>query len=87
MRPVAEASALGLSSLCKRGVFYRYVKNLFVLAREKKPAIIFIDEIDSMGSARSEGENDSVRRMKTEFLVQMDGMAALLLHHIRGMIN
>eukprot|EP00002_Diphylleia_rotans_P038067 TRINITY_DN859_c1_g1_i1.p1 TRINITY_DN859_c1_g1~~TRINITY_DN859_c1_g1_i1.p1 ORF type:complete len:450 (+),score=123.24 TRINITY_DN859_c1_g1_i1:56-1405(+) len=52
----------------------RLVKNLFEMARESKPAIIFIDEIDSLCGARSEGENDSARRIKTEFLVQMNGV-------------
>ena len=52
----------------------RLVRALFDLARKKKPAIIFIDEIDSLMSARSDGENESTRRVKTEFLVQMQGV-------------
>jgi vacuolar protein-sorting-associated protein 4 len=57
----------------------KLVRNLFELAREshreeKKPSIIFIDEIDSLCGARSEGENDATRRIKTEFLVQMQGV-------------
>jgi vacuolar protein-sorting-associated protein 4 len=45
------------------------------MARESKPSIIFIDEIDALCSTRSDGENDSTRRIKTEFLVQMQGMS------------
>mmetsp|Transcript_82686 Transcript_82686/g.145927 ORF Transcript_82686/g.145927 Transcript_82686/m.145927 type:complete len:451 (+) Transcript_82686:425-1777(+) len=57
-----------------QGESERLVRNLFEMAREKKPAIIFIDEIDSLCSSRSSGENDSARRIKTEFLVQMQGV-------------
>ncbi len=57
-----------------QGESERLVRNLFELARHKSPAIIFIDEIDSMCGNRSDGENDSARRIKTEFLVQMQGV-------------
>ncbi|KAK2716629.1 vacuolar protein sorting-associated protein 4-like [Artemia franciscana] len=52
----------------------KLVRNLFVLARQHKPAIIFIDEIDSLCSSRSETESESSKRIKTEFLVQMQGV-------------
>ena len=52
----------------------KLVKNLFELAREHKPSIIFIDEVDSLCGSRSENESESARRIKTEFLVQMQGV-------------
>lgn len=52
----------------------KLVKTLFSLARDNKPSIIFIDEVDALCGSRSENESESARRIKTEFLVQMQGV-------------
>uniref|UniRef100_A0A5K3EGH7 vesicle-fusing ATPase n=1 Tax=Mesocestoides corti TaxID=53468 RepID=A0A5K3EGH7_MESCO len=52
----------------------KLVKNLFELAREHRPSIVFIDEVDSLCGSRNEHESESARRIKTEFLVQMQGV-------------
>ena len=49
------------------------VKTLFAVARARQPSVIFIDEIDSLLSARDKGEQESSRRVKTEFLIELDG--------------
>lgn len=49
------------------------VKYLFKAARKFKPCIVFIDEIDSLCSSRKDDESEASRRVKTEFLVQMQG--------------
>ncbi|KAH7960069.1 hypothetical protein HPB49_016739 [Dermacentor silvarum] len=51
----------------------KMVRALFAVARSCQPAVVFIDEIDSLLSQRSETEHESSRRIKTEFLVQLDG--------------
>ena len=40
--------------------------------------MVFIDEIDSLCGARDDGEGDSVRRIKTELLVQMQVPSVIL---------
>ncbi|XP_076470886.1 vacuolar protein sorting-associated protein 4B-like isoform X2 [Babylonia areolata] len=52
----------------------KLVKTLFGLARDNQPSIIFIDEVDALCGSRSENESESARRIKTEFLVQMQGV-------------
>lgn len=58
----------------------KLVKNLFELARQHKPSIIFIDEVDSLCSSRSDNESESARRIKTEFLVQMQGIISKIFN-------
>ncbi|CAF1165542.1 unnamed protein product, partial [Didymodactylos carnosus] len=47
------------------------VRYIFELAREKQPAIVFIDEIDEYCSRRTDNLSESARRIQTEFLIQM----------------
>merc|ERR1712086_460291 len=58
----------------------RMVRELFVMAREHAPSIIFMDEVDSIGSARSEGGgsggDSEVQRTMLELLNQLDGFEA-----------
>ncbi|CAF3443097.1 unnamed protein product [Rotaria socialis] len=50
------------------------VRGVFELARDRQPCIIFIDEIDALCGQRNDTESESSRRVKTEFLVQMQGV-------------
>jgi len=53
------------------------VRELFVMARQHAPSIIFMDEIDSIGSTRTEsgsgGGDSEVQRTMLELLNQLDG--------------
>ncbi|XP_071504981.1 spastin-like [Diadema antillarum] len=54
----------------------KLVRALFAIARELQPSVIFMDEIDSLLTERREGEHDASRRLKTEFLLEFDGVKA-----------
>ena len=49
------------------------VRTLFAVACYYQPSVVFIDEVDSLLSQRSSEENEASRRIKTEFLIQLDG--------------
>lgn len=68
---------ISASSLTSKwiGESEKLVRILFTLATKHQPSVIFVDEIDSLLSSRSENEQESSRRIKTEFLSRLDGAA------------
>ena len=69
---------ISASSLTSKwvGESEKTVRALFKIAYQKEPSIIFIDEIDSVLSKRSDNDNEAAKRLKTEFLIQFDGLGS-----------
>jgi len=69
--------SISASSLTSKwiGEGEKTVRALFGVAAARQPSVVFIDEIDSLLCQRSSDENEASRRIKTEFLVQLDGAA------------
>ncbi|MFX1474249.1 MAG: AAA family ATPase [Promethearchaeota archaeon] len=52
----------------------RLVKQLFTSARKSQPSIVFLDEVDALTAERGSDQVGGERRLKTQFLVEIDGM-------------
>jgi len=72
----ATAFWVSLADLTSKfiGESEKLLRMLFDMAREHSPSIIVIDEMDSIGRKRNGSESETERRIKTEFLRQMDGI-------------
>lgn len=72
--------SIGASSVGSKwhGEGENLMKAVFTLARKIQPVIIFFDEIDGLLKKRGGGddEHEAVRKIKTEFLAGLDGMAS-----------
>ena len=55
------------------GLGARRIREMFATARKKAPCIIFIDEIDAVGSKRSPRDVQAARLSLNALLVEMDG--------------
>jgi len=66
----ASASSIGSKWY---GESEKMVKALFAAAIEYEPTILFIDEVDSLLTARKDNEDPASGKIKTQFLIEMDG--------------
>jgi katanin p60 ATPase-containing subunit A1 len=57
-----------------RGESEKLVRNLFEMAAYYAPTVLFFDEVDSIARKRSEADDETSRRVKTELLTAMDGL-------------
>lgn len=57
-----------------QGESQKLVRQLFENARKHAPSVVFIDEVDSIGGERNGHDTAGIVQLKTEFLIQMDGV-------------
>lgn len=84
-RAVATESKARFFSISSAELLSKYlgeseklVSCFFDMCRQNTPAVIFVDEVDSLCSSRTDQDSEAGRRVKTQFLTQMDGVGKTL---------
>lgn len=70
--------SLGINDILSMwmGTSEKNLHEFFQLARDNKPAVIFIDEIDALGMNRSQFNSSAGRNVVNQLLTEMDGVDA-----------
>ena len=69
---------MGLQDILSKwvGETEKSISSLFEVARSTSPAVIFIDEVDALGTKRSDIQSASIRWMVSQLLMEMDGISS-----------
>ena len=69
---------MGLQDILSKwvGETEKSISGLFEVARATAPAVIFIDEVDALGTKRSDIQSASIRWMVSQLLMEMDGITS-----------
>ncbi len=72
----ADFIGLGLSDILNMwiGESEKNLSRVFEAARNSKPSVLFIDELDALAFSRSKAKNENTRTVVNEFLNQLDGV-------------
>ncbi|KAG5517933.1 hypothetical protein PMAC_000388 [Pneumocystis sp. 'macacae'] len=58
------------------GIGAKRVRELFNIAKEKSPSIVFIDELDAIGSKRNPKDSAYIKQTLNQLLVELDGFSS-----------